>query len=714
MGWTDRLRALRVDVTPLRESRDFRLLFLAGTVFYLGGMVSYVAVPYQLYQLTGSNFAVGALGIVELVPLLLFGLYGGALADHVDRRRLLVVTGVAQALLTAVLMVNAFLDVPRLWVIYVACAALAAAQSLQRPSKEALEPRTVAHDQITAASALSTLGSQLGLLSGPAIGGILVATVGAAWCFAVDVTGLLVATLLFALMRPYPHEQETTPPSLRGIGEGLAYAVRRRDLLGTYLVDIAAMLMAMPVVLFPALAQDVFERPGLLGLLYTAETIGSMVATATSGWTRHVHHHGRAIVIAATAYGVAIGLAGLAPSIGLAIVLFAVAGAADMVSGLFRATIWNQTIPDTMRGRLAGIEMLSYSARTAGRPGARRAGRRRLVGARLDRQRRCPVRGRGRGHGGCGCATSGPTTPAPTSTPCASGRCARSGAGRADPPRARAARYGGYWPHATRVATMTATDDRLARTRPRRGVRRPPRDALPPGPQWPSLLQSIALVRFRHRFVPAMHRRLRRRLHGAGHAAGVRRWCCSPVPEHAREIFAGDPAVFHAGKGNAILGPVMGEHSLLLHDGSEHQRARRLLMPAFNGAALRGYEALVADLARDEVDGWPPGTSFRSLDRMNALTLEVILRVVFGVTDEDRLARLRPLVRPDRRRQPGRAARLGLPVPAALRPVEGARGQPARPRRGDVRRDRRAPAPPPTSPGAPTCSPGCCVAPTAG
>lgn len=359
--WRQRIRALRVDITPLRESRDFRLLFLAGSVFYLGAMVAYVAVPFQIYELTGSNFAVGAVGIVELVPLVFFGLYGGALADHVDRRRMLVSTGVAQAALITVLMVNAFLDEPRLWLIYVVSAVLVAAESLQRPSKEALEPRTVRHDQITAASALSSLGGQVGLLGGPAVGGILVATVGAGWCYVVDVFGLCLASLLFVLMRPYPHQGETTPPSLQGIAEGIRYAVRRRDLLGTYLIDMAAMLMAMPVVLFPALAQDVFRHPELLGLLYTAETIGAMFATATSGWASRVQHHGRAIVLAAAAYGVAITLAGLAPSIGVAIAFFALAGAADMVSGIFRSTIWNQTIPDQMRGRLAGIEMLSYS-----------------------------------------------------------------------------------------------------------------------------------------------------------------------------------------------------------------------------------------------------------------------------------------------------------------------------------------------------------------
>jgi MFS family permease len=219
----------------------------------------------------------------------------------------------------------------------------------------------VRHDQIPAAAALSGLGSQVGLLAGPAVGGVLVATAGAGWCYAVDVAGLCAASALFARMGRYGHDEESTAPSLQAIGEGVRYALRRRDLLGTYLVDIAAMVTAMPVVLFPALARDVFDRPELLGLLYSAETVGGIVATATSGWAASVRHHGRAIVVSAAAYGVAVALAGLAPSLEAALALFAAAGAADTVSGIFRHTIWNQTIPDTMRGRLAGIEMLSYS-----------------------------------------------------------------------------------------------------------------------------------------------------------------------------------------------------------------------------------------------------------------------------------------------------------------------------------------------------------------
>jgi MFS family permease len=360
-SWRRRLAGLHVDLTPLRTSRDFRILFAAGAVFYLGGMVTYVALPYQLYRLTGSNWAVGAMGLAELLPLLVFGLWGGALADHVDRRRMLVATGMAQVVLTALLLVNAVLPDPRVWVIYALGVLLSVAQSLQRPSREALIPRTVRHDELPAAVALSGLGMQLGLLVGPTLGGILLSTAGVPWAFAVDVVGLVVATVLFARLRPYPPTDASTPPSIAGIVDGVRYAVSRRDLLGTYVVDMVAMFLAVPVVLFPALADDVFHRPELLGLLYTAETVGSLAATATSGWTARVHHHGRAVVLAAAVWGGCVALAGLAGSVWLALVLLAVAGGADMVSGIFRGTVWHQTIPDDRRGRLAGIEMLSYS-----------------------------------------------------------------------------------------------------------------------------------------------------------------------------------------------------------------------------------------------------------------------------------------------------------------------------------------------------------------
>jgi MFS family permease len=367
-----RISGLRIDTTPLRTSRDFRLLFVAGTVFYLGGMVSYVALPYQVWQLTGSNFAVGAISLVELVPLVVFGLYGGALADHVDRRKMLVLCGVGQAVLTAVLLANALLESPSVVAIYVTSFFLAIVQSLQRPSLEAVLPRMVRHDEMVAGTALASLSRQIGGLVGPAVGGVLVATAGVGWAFGVDVAGLVIATALFVALRPYPPTDLSTPPSLAGIVSGVRYAVGRKDLLGTYVVDLVAMFMAMPIVLFPAFAEDVLNEPSKLGLLYTAESVGTLLATVTSGWASRFHHHGRAVVVASMCWGGAIALVGIAPNAWVAIGFLVVAGAADMISGIFRSTIWNQTIPDELRGRLAGIEMLSYSVGPMG--GSARAG----------------------------------------------------------------------------------------------------------------------------------------------------------------------------------------------------------------------------------------------------------------------------------------------------------------------------------------------------
>lgn len=359
--WSQALLSAKMDLTPLCTSRDFRILFISGTVFYLGAMFGYVAVPYQLYELTGSNLAVGAMGAVQLIPLLIFGLYGGALADHVDRRKMVLWTGVAQSALISLLLLNSLLDTPHIWPLYVIGAGLSIASSLQRPSREALIPRVVAHDELPAAVAASSLTYQVGMLVGPAVGGLLIAQYGVGIAYAIETVGFVLGTLMLLWLKPYPPIGEPTPPSWAGIKFGITYAVRRKDLLGTYVIDMVGMFMAMPIVLFPAFATNVLAQPEMLGLLYTAEAVGSLAATLTSGWTARVHRHGVAVTIAAMGWGAAIGLAGLMPNAWLAIVFFAIAGGFDMISAIFRGVIWHQTIPDEMRGRLAGIEMLSYS-----------------------------------------------------------------------------------------------------------------------------------------------------------------------------------------------------------------------------------------------------------------------------------------------------------------------------------------------------------------
>ena len=349
-----------MDVRPLRNSRDFRWVFTSGLVTYLGSMVTFVALPYQVAAITGSFVAVGLIGLAELVPLVVFGLWGGAVADAVDRRRMVILTEVAMLLLSSTLLVNALLPEPQLWVLYLVAMLVAAVDGLQRPSLEAIIPRVVAHDELAAAGALNSLKWQVGSIAGPALGGLLIAAFGVWSAYAFDAATFLVSVLALWRLRSIPPGESAEPASLRRVWQGMQYAWSRKDLLGTYAVDLMAMFFAFPYALFPFLAEDL-GAPWVLGFLYSAGAVGSLLATLTSGWTSHVHHHGRAVLMAAIGWGLAIAGVGLSSSVWLVLLLLGLAGAADMISGLFRMLIWNQTIPDELRGRMAGIELLSYS-----------------------------------------------------------------------------------------------------------------------------------------------------------------------------------------------------------------------------------------------------------------------------------------------------------------------------------------------------------------
>ncbi len=351
---------IRMDLRPLRSSRDFRWVFASGLVTYLGSMVTMVALPFQVAELTDSFVAVGLIGLAELVPLVVFGLWGGAVADAADRRRVVLVTEFTSLALSAVLLVNALLPDPHLWVIYVVAMVFAAVDGLQRPSLEAIIPRVVAHDELAAAGALNSLRWQVGSIAGPALGGLLIAAFGVWSAYAFDAATFLLSGLALWRLSSIPPAESAEPASLGRIGQGLRYAWSRKDLLGTYAVDMMAMAFAFPYALFPFLAQDL-GAPWVLGLLYSAGAVGSLVATLTSGWVSHVHHHGRAVLVAAIGWGLAVAAAGITDSVGIVLLMLGLAGAADMISGLFRMVIWNQTIPDELRGRMAGVELLSYS-----------------------------------------------------------------------------------------------------------------------------------------------------------------------------------------------------------------------------------------------------------------------------------------------------------------------------------------------------------------
>jgi len=351
---------LALDLTPLKKYPDFRNLWAAGLVSYLGSMITYVAIPFQIKELTNSYLAVGIVGAIELVPLIVFGLYGGVLADSVNRKIMVWATEAAALILVALLLANSALWEPKVWVIYIAAGLFAVVDGLQRPSADAMLPRLVGHQDLPAATALMSLRWQLGLIVGPTVGGIIFTTFSISAGFAVDMATYVVALVFLARVRSMPSSKEAKKPSLAALFEGVKYAFSRQDLIGTYIIDLAAMTLAMPMALYPFWA-DQLNAPWALGMFYSAITVGSVLVTVTSGWTTRYRFHGRAVILAAIGWGLAIAVAGLSTSLILVLLFLTIAGAFDMVSALFRANIWNQTIPDHFRGRLAGIELLSYS-----------------------------------------------------------------------------------------------------------------------------------------------------------------------------------------------------------------------------------------------------------------------------------------------------------------------------------------------------------------
>lgn len=355
------LRLAAIDVGPLRRHRDFRLLFVGMGVSNFGSMITYVALPYQVYQLTGSSLAVGLMSLAELGPLLVTSFVGGALADAFDRRRLVQLAELLLAACAGVLALNSWLWDPRVWILFVVGAAMAGLDGIQRPPLDALIPRLVDRDELIAASALDSFRANLGWVAGPAVAGVLIAVLGLPLTYLIDVATFGVSLVALGLMRAVPPPPGAERPSLRGIVESFRYAMGRPELVGTYGVDMIAMFFGIPIALFPAFAEE-FGGAGALGLLYAAPSVGALLATATSGWTGRIHRHGLAVCWAAAGWGVAITALGFAPNLALALLALTLAGAADMVSGIFRTTIWNTTIPDHLRGRLAGIEQVSYSA----------------------------------------------------------------------------------------------------------------------------------------------------------------------------------------------------------------------------------------------------------------------------------------------------------------------------------------------------------------
>lgn len=358
------LARIAVDIRPLRESRDFRRLWFGVGISAIGSQVTTVAIPFQLYDETRSTLLVGLLGLAALVPLLIVPIYGGAVADAVDRRRLLLLSDVAQLLVTGGLLVNALLPNPSVWFLFVAEALGTAAYGFQRPARNALTPRLVRDDQLLAAIAVEDVVFTLARVAGPVMAGVLIAVVGLAGAYAIDMATFAASLAAIWLLPPVPPAPDADRPSLQSILDGFRYVGRRKVLLGIFVVDTNAMVFGMPRALFPAFAEKLGGGPGVLGLLYAAPFAGALVASLTSGWMMRVRRQGLGVCVAAAAWGAAIALVGFAEATWFALVFLAAAGAADFISAVLRSNILLTVTPDSMRGRLSGIEL----AQVAGAP----------------------------------------------------------------------------------------------------------------------------------------------------------------------------------------------------------------------------------------------------------------------------------------------------------------------------------------------------------
>ena len=350
------LRALAVDLTPLRSSRDFRLLWCGLLVSFTGTMLTAVALPFQVYDLTGSSLAVGLLGLAQLGPLLVFSLVGGAIADAMDRRTVLRWSYLGLAVASTALAVNAALDDPPLWPLYVVAGVGSGLSGISQSSVRSLVPLLVPSQQRTAAFALMSVYGTLGMLAGPALGGVLIASVGLAATYAIDALTFAAALAAALAIAPRPPAPDASRASLSSIVDGVRFVRGQPVILGTFWIDLVAMVFGMPRALFPALSERLGGGPRLLGVLSASVALGAFLVTISSGWTGRVRRHGTAILWSVVAWGVAIAAVGLTTTAWMAVAFLALAGGADMVSAIFRTTMTADATPDELRGRVVGLE----------------------------------------------------------------------------------------------------------------------------------------------------------------------------------------------------------------------------------------------------------------------------------------------------------------------------------------------------------------------
>jgi MFS family permease len=350
-------RRIFIDLTPLRESRDLRWLLGGQLVSLLGNQLTAVAIPYQVYVLTHSSLDVGLVSLAQLIPLLICSLYGGTVIDATDRRKLLIRVELVMALCSAGLGVNTDLGA-RLWPLFVLPAIASGLTGFDNPTRNAIVPRLVRTEQIATASAMVQVLNQIGVIVGPAMGGLLLAGAGADFVYWFDAASFLVAIGGAWAISPQPKSEGATRPGLRSIAEGFRFIRHRQGIQGASLIDINAMVFGMPRALFPAMAMTVFHGGATtVGFLYAAPGVGALVGALATGWVTRIRRQGLTVIVAVMVWGGAIVAFGFTSILALGLLFLAIAGWADVISAVLRNTIIQLSVPDRLRGRLAAIQI---------------------------------------------------------------------------------------------------------------------------------------------------------------------------------------------------------------------------------------------------------------------------------------------------------------------------------------------------------------------
>jgi MFS family permease len=356
------LRSVAVDRTPFKVSRDYKRLWWSTLISQGGSQITIVAVFFQVYKITGSAAAVGIVGLVQFVPLTLATTLGGPLIDRLDRRKILLVTRFGLAGCSSVLLLGALLHPTPLWIVYVAVAFSAAFGSVASPAQTSVIANIIPVELLSSAVALNQLMWNAAQVAGPALGGIIIARAGLAWAYGIDVITFAATIYVTFLLSPQvPKVEPGAEPTVgvRAIREAFSFVRGRPILQATFIVDLVAMIFGMPRALFPILAIKQFHRGAeVVGGLFSAIAIGAVLGASTAGWVRKIKRQGAAVLIAVTLWGAGIALFGLIHSLVAAFFLLAAAGAADVISAVFRGTILQTTVTDAVRGRLTAIHLL--------------------------------------------------------------------------------------------------------------------------------------------------------------------------------------------------------------------------------------------------------------------------------------------------------------------------------------------------------------------